>query len=77
MNCKRCDQYQATVCVGCAGDYGEMQIKNEIALWLKSDVLKVLEVYSAKVNKESGADLTIAEVAAAALPLGTPAGSDF
>ena len=69
MNCKRCDEHQATICAHCAGEYGELQTKNEIALWLDEKALKALEKYQAQVNKVTGADLTIAETAAAVIKL--------
>ena len=69
MNCKRCDDHQATICAYCAGEYGELQTKNEIALWLDEEALEALESYRAQVNKVTGADLTIAEAAAAVVNL--------
>ena len=69
LNCKRCNEHQATICSHCAGEYGELQTKNEIALWLDSEALEALESYQAQVNKVTGADLTIAEAAAAVVKL--------
>jgi len=69
LNCKRCDKHQATICSYCASERGELQTKNEIDLWLESEALEALETYRAQVNKVTGADLTIAETAAAVIKL--------
>ena len=69
MNCKRCDDHQATICTYCAVDYWESQTKDEISLGLGPAGLKALEAYQAQVNKEAGSYLTIAEAAAALIKL--------
>ncbi len=69
MNCKRCDEHQATICLYCAEEHGELQTKNEIYLWLDSEALEGLETYRAQVNKVTGADLTISEAAKAVIKL--------
>ena len=69
MNCKRCNEHRATICSSCAGKYGELQKKNEIALWLDSESLEALETYRTQVNKVTDAELTIAETAKAVIKL--------